>query len=137
METLPLRLHPGVDLRRALEATLEQHRCQAAFVLAGMGSLTQARLRFAGREAPESLAGDLEILTLGGSLSTDGAHLHMSVSDAAGRVLGGHVAYDCLVRTTAEVLVMLLPEWSFSRLLDPGTGFAELVIRSEQQSQPG
>jgi len=33
------------------------------------------------------------------------------------------------VRPTAEVLIVLLPEWSFVRELDPTTGFAELVIR--------
>jgi predicted DNA-binding protein with PD1-like motif len=32
------------------------------------------------------------------------------------------------VRTTAEVLLLPLPEWSFNREFDPATGFAELVI---------
>jgi hypothetical protein len=34
-----------------------------------------------------------------------------------------------LVRTTAELLIALLPEWRFSRLIDPDSGDAELVIR--------
>ena len=55
----------------------------------------------------------------------------MSVADEHGRVTGGHVSYECVVRTTAEVLVVLLPGWSFTREADPGTGFAELVVRSE------
>lgn len=53
----------------------------------------------------------------------------MSVADSEGRVLGGHVAYGCTVRTTAEVLVLILPEHSFTREHDPATGFAELVVR--------
>ena len=73
---------------------------------------------------------ELEILTLAGSLSPDGAHLHMSLADSAGRVIGGHVAQGCVVRTTAEVLVAMLPEWSFTREVDPVTGFAELAVRS-------
>jgi predicted DNA-binding protein with PD1-like motif len=129
MKAFPLRVMPNADLRRALEATLADRGVAAAFVIGGIGSLRQARLRFAGRNEPEALSGDLEILTLAGSISTDGAHLHMSVADANGRVVGGHVAYDCLVRTTAEVLIALLPEWSFAREPDPGTGFRELVIR--------
>jgi predicted DNA-binding protein with PD1-like motif len=129
MNSLPLRLLPNTDLRRALEATLHERGVHAAFVIGGIGSLSQARLRLAGRKGPEALNGDLEILTLAGSISTDGAHLHMSLADANGRVVGGHVAYECLVRTTAEVLLVLLPEWSFTREIDTSTGFRELAIR--------
>jgi uncharacterized protein len=78
------------------------------------------------------LHGDLEILTLAGTVASNGSHLHMSVADTDGRVFGGHVAYGCTVRTTAEVLLLLLPEWSFTREPDPATGFAELVIRQER-----
>jgi hypothetical protein len=51
-------------------------------------------------------------------------------NDATGRPFGGHVAYGCTIRTTAEALLLLLPEWSFMRELDSATGFAELVIRA-------
>lgn len=37
-----------------------------------------------------------------------------------------------MVRTTAEVLVVLLPEWSFSRERDVATGYAELVVRPKR-----
>ena len=132
METLPLRLSPGMDLREALESALATRLCRAGFVISGIGSLRHARLRLAGSPEPNSLEGDLEILTLAGTISSDGSHLHMSVADPQGRVWGGHVAYGCVVRTTGEVLVLLLPEWSFTRELDPATGFAELVIRPER-----
>lgn len=120
---------PNADLRRVLEATLTDHGVGAAFVIGGIGSLRQARLRLAGKDIPETLNRNLEILTLAGPISTDGAHLHMSVADANGGVIGGHVAYDCFVRTTAEILIMLLPEWSFARERDQNTGFRELVVR--------
>ena len=129
MQALPLRLTPGQDLRLAIEAALGQHT--AAFVIQGIGSLSVAQLRYAGIDAVTELRGDLEILTLAGSVAPDGAHLHMSVSDAQGRVFGGHVALGCIVRTTAEILVALLPDHAFSRELDAGgSGFRELVIRS-------
>jgi len=123
----PLRLLPGDDLRGALEAAVAAQGCTAAFVLAGIGSLAQTRLRLAGAEAPHVLDGDVEILSLSGSIAANGAHLHMSVSDADGRVLGGHVAPGCRVRTTAELLIALLPDDHFSRELDPATGYAELM----------
>jgi predicted DNA-binding protein with PD1-like motif len=131
MDYLPMRLAPGADLRGGLEDCLQRRGVRAAFVLAGVGSLRRARVRLAGREQPEDLDGDLEILTLTGSLSPTGAHLHVSIADATGRVLGGHVSHGCVVRTTAEVLVVVLPGWSFAREVDSATGFLELVIRGE------
>ena len=128
MEALPLRLSPGVDLRATLEATLAAHCQRAAVVISGIGSLCSARVRFAGANEPATLRGNLEILTLAGTVSGDGSHLHMTVADSEGRVIGGHVAQGCIVRTTAEIVLLLLPDWSFDRKLDPATGFAELVI---------
>jgi len=126
--TLPLRLLPGDDLRRSLEQAAVARGWDAAFVIAGIGSLRPAAIRFAGAPEATVIDADVEMLSLSGSLSRSGAHLHMAVSDAAGQVLGGHVAYGCSVRTTAEVLVVLLPDWHFSREPDARTGFAELLV---------
>jgi hypothetical protein len=37
------------------------------------------------------------------------------------------------VRTTAELVIGLLPDWRFSRELDPATGYAELLISPQAQ----
>jgi predicted DNA-binding protein with PD1-like motif len=129
MKALPLRLDPGADLRRSLEAAVAAHGCEAAFVLCGIGSLGTTWLRLAGAAQAERIDGDVEILTLAGSVASNGSHLHLSVSDARGRVTGGHAGYGCVIRTTAEVLVALLPERTFVREPDARTGYAELVIR--------
>ncbi|MFM9917009.1 MAG: PPC domain-containing DNA-binding protein [Rhizobacter sp.] len=129
METLPIRLLPGQDLRQALEAAVAARGCRAAFVLSGIGSLSPAVLRLAGANEVRTLDGDVEILTLSGSIAPHASHLHASVSDARGEVVGGHVAQGCTVRTTAEVLLALLPDWAFSREPDAATGFDELVVR--------
>lgn len=128
MKLLPVRLNPGDDLRRALDRAPAGSGESAAFVVAGIGSLSHAELRLAGAADPSPFMGDIEILTLSGSLSTDGSHLHMSMADATGRVIGGHVSPGCVVRTTAEVLVALLPDHAFTRQLDAATGYAELTI---------
>jgi hypothetical protein len=39
------------------------------------------------------------------------------------------------VRTTAEVLLVFLPDWQFARAPDAMTGFDELVVR-EQSGPP-
>lgn len=132
----PMRLRPGCDLRRALEDTLAAQGVQAGFVLSGMGSLRPTVLRLAGAEQTLQLDEDVELLTLAGSLGRGPAgghsHLHASVSLPEGRVLGGHVGYGCVVRTTAEVLLALLPAWQFTREADPATGWAELVVRRNE-----
>jgi len=129
MNTLPLRLSPGDDLRAALSDAVAAQGIEAAFVVAGIGSLREARLRFAGRDELQHTVGDLEILTLSGTLGAGGAHLHASLSDADGRVFGGHVAPGCIVRTTAEILLALLDDVRFAREPDAATGYAELAIR--------
>ncbi|MBP0589224.1 DNA-binding protein [Paraburkholderia sp. LEh10] len=137
MQALPLRLHPGQDLRDAIEDATRQLGACAAFVVQGIGSLSAAQLRFAGVDQPAALREDLEILTLAGSVAREGAHLHMSVADAQGRVYGGHVARGCVVRTTVEVLLALLPDHTFSREPDPQTGFMELFIRNRPHGIEG
>ena len=128
MRALPVRLSPGDDLRAAMVEALRASGLDAGFVVQGIGSLSVAQLRYAGRPDPTELRGDLEILTLAGSISPDGAHLHMSVSDADGRVFGGHVGPGCIVRTTAELLLALLPDQHFARRIDPRTGYLELML---------
>ena len=129
MNFVPLRLEPGVDLRRALEQAVAADPDAGAFVVCGIGSLVDPRLRFANATSETSLAGPFEIVSLSGTLTRDGAHLHMSVADAHGTVLGGHVVYGNEVRTTAEVLLVQMAGWEMWRQPDPATGFKELVVK--------
>lgn len=129
MDALPLRLNPGDDLRAAVVRALCDAGAAAGYLMQGIGSLSVAHIRYAGLAQPTELLGDLEILSVAGSVAPDGAHLHMMLSDARGRVFGGHVGHGCMVRTTAELLLVLLPAHIFARELDPLTGFAELAIR--------
>ena len=128
MKVVPLRLQPGDDLRRALEAWMGQQQEQAGCLISAVGSLSLVQLRFAGAAEATAIRGDLEILSLSGTLSPDGAHLHIAVSGSSGTVIGGHLCAGSLVRTTAELVIGLLPEWQFRRELDPVTGHAELRI---------
>ena len=128
MELIPLRLHPGDDLKQALESWLELPAGGSGWVVSGIGSLTVAQLRLAGRTEPSVFDRDLEILTLQGSLCRSGSHIHITVADAYGAVLGGHLCEGSVVRTTAEVLVARLPQWQLQRAVDPTTGYRELEI---------
>ena len=129
MDYEPYRLSPGEDLKESLERLFMASGTGAAFVVAGIGSLDRAAVRYAGEPEADLIEGRYEILTLQGSLSADGAHLHIAVSDAQGRVTGGHVRPGCRIATTAEILVAALPGLRFAREDDATTGYPELVIR--------
>jgi len=133
--TLPLKVHalrlaPGDDLREQLASLTRQNAIGAGFILAAVGSLSVARLRYAGLDDAAELRGDLEIVALSGTLATGGAvHLHLAVADATGSVRAGHLLTGSLVRTTAEIVVGEAPDLRFTREVDPSTGYLELVPR--------
>jgi len=137
MKVHVLRLVPGDDLRAALESAFAElshtHGIAAACIVSAVGSLSQANLRYADKAGGSEINGPLELLMLSGTLSADGAHLHASVADAQGAMKGGHLMPGCIVRTTAEVVIALLPGWEFRRELDVATGNAELAARAEKE----
>jgi len=81
----------------------------------------------------DDLCQALEILSLSGTLSADGAHLHIAIADSSGAVIGGHLCSGSLVRTTAELVIGLLPEWQFRRERDPATSYPELAINVQPE----
>ena len=125
----PVRLLPGADLRVAIEQLGAELQDASGFVVSGIGSLVTARLRMADEAQQRLVQGPLEIISVAGSISPEGAHLHMSVADSQGQVWGGHVCPGCEVRTTAELLVAEVPGYRLSREFDPSTGFKELVVQ--------
>lgn len=132
-QTLALRLNPGEDLRSALTKAFAQLQAEqqttAACIISAIGSLSQAVLRYADQPNGTVLKEPLELITLSGTLSPDGVHLHASVATARGEMRGGHVMPGCIVRTTAEIVLAPLPGWVFTREHDARTGFKELVAR--------
>ena len=129
MKVIPLRLPPGADLRQGLEAWMGEREEQAGCLISAVGSLSVAQLRLAGATQAMAIHGELEILSLSGTLSPDGSHLHIAIAHSSGAVIGGHLCPGSLVRITAELVIGLLPQdWRFSRELDPATGYAELRI---------
>jgi glutaredoxin len=77
-------------------------------VLGVVGNLSQAAFQCPGQAAPTLLQGDLEIITLNGTLSPQGVHLHLSLSDGSCQVWGGHLEHGTLVLKGADLLVGLL-----------------------------
>ena len=71
----------------------------------------------------------MEIVSLVGTLSSVGGHhLHMTLSNKTGQVIGGHVNGELNVFTTAEVVIGDCMDFSFKREPDLQSGFDELVV---------
>ncbi|MCB1226486.1 MAG: DNA-binding protein [Verrucomicrobiales bacterium] len=128
MKTHALRLRSGEDLKAALDALVRQHEWPAACVLSAVGSLSHVRLRYANQPEAEVIEGPHEMVALSGTLGPDGSHLHLAVSDSAGRTQGGHLMEGSLIYTTAEIVLGVLEDQVFAREIDPQTGYRELVI---------
>ena len=107
MRAVPLHLEAGSDVRRSLEQLALDHNA-GGFVLSVVGNLSQAAFACPGKSAPTVLAGELEIITLQGTISPDGVHLHLSFSDASCQMWGGHLEHGTLVLRGADLLVGLL-----------------------------
>jgi len=74
--------------------------------------------------------GPFEIVSLVGTLSGDNGHLHISLSDAHGHMIGGHVIGGLYIFTTAEIVIGECVDLKFTREHDDFTGFHELVINN-------
>lgn len=123
-----LRMLPGEDVLLSLKAFVETHGIEAANVLSCVGSTGKTTLRPAGVPVPKEFDSKFEIVSLTGTVSTSGHHLHMSISDPDCNVFGGHVLEGCIVRTTAELTLGIISGLRFTRPLDARTGYDELSM---------
>lgn len=130
MRTVRLHLDPGSDLRQTLQQLALEEQA-SGFVLGVVGNLSQAAFQCPGQSQPTVLSGELEIITLNGTLAPEGVHLHLSVSDGACQVWGGHLEPGSRVLGGAELLVGLLdaagaPQQGAATPAEPRVGIAVL-----------
>ncbi|MBC6606363.1 DNA-binding protein [Hymenobacter sp. BT188] len=128
MRTYALRLAPGQDLRQQLQVFAQANQIKAATIVTGVGSLTTVKLRLANQPGPTEYKGHFEVVSLVGTLSINGSHLHLAVADSTGRTIGGHLVDGNLVYTTMELVVGVLEELDFRRETDPVSTYQELVV---------
>lgn len=129
MKTFAIRLKPDQYLKENLSSFVEQNNIQAGFILTAVGSLKQATLRFASQNYSQVFKQRFEIVSLVGTLSTHGLHLHISLSDRHGKTIGGHLLDGCIIYTTAEIVIGTCEDFIFLRTMDEHTGYKELEIK--------
>ncbi|KAK3787508.1 hypothetical protein RRG08_025769 [Elysia crispata] len=130
LQCFALRVCPGQELQSTLAQFVRSRQLGAAFVLSCVGSVTQAHLRMANSTDTKLYhQGPYEIVSLVGTLSGGRCgHLHTSLSDAEGVVVGGHVLGQMIVHTTVEVMIGNVEGIFFTRQPDPRTGYDELCV---------
>jgi uncharacterized protein len=128
MQNYTFRLTPGQDLFDSIQAFVMEQHVLAGCILSGVGSLRHARLRLADREYNSEYEGPFEIVSITGTLSIHGSHLHISISDGEGRTLGGHFESGCKIYTTAEIVIAVFSDVVYKRELAADSGYEELKI---------
>ena len=131
-----LRLLPGDDLKQALQRFAEKLDLKAAYLITCVGSLQRAHLRLAGAIEKSTWSTKMEIVSLVGTLFNGGGHLHISLADGQGHMVGGHVLDGCIVNTTAELVIGEAKGLEFYRETDAATGYLELGIREAVDVTP-
>ena len=122
------RLKPGQDLKGEIDAYVQKKQIQAGFIMTCVGSLAATHIRFANRPEGQKDIGHFEIISLVGTVSTNGGHLHIALSDRDGKTTGGHLLEGNLVYTTAEIILGEIPGMIFRREKDGTTSWPELQI---------
>ncbi|MBL8062496.1 MAG: DNA-binding protein [Anaerolineales bacterium] len=129
MRSHTFRLKPGQDLFDSIEDYVSQNNIQAGCTLSSVGSLTHATLRLANREYNNEYEGHFEIVSMSGTVSVHGSHLHIAISDGNGVTIGGHLVSGCKIYTTAEIILLELDDVVYKReMYENDSGYEELVV---------
>lgn len=129
MRAHTFRLKPQQDLFDSIETFVKEHNLEAGCVLSAVGSLTHATLRLANREYYNEYDGHFEIVSITGTVSIHGSHIHVAISDGDGATVGGHLVSGCKVYTTAEIVLLELDDVVYKReMYENDSGYEELVV---------
>jgi uncharacterized protein len=123
-----LRLLPGQDLKASIQKYVNEHEIQSGWIITCVGSLTNYSIRFANAPDGTKGSGHFEIVSLTGTLSQNGSHIHICISDSSGNTIGGHLLEGCNVYTTAEIILNESSKYLFTRQKDGSTPWEELHI---------
>jgi predicted DNA-binding protein with PD1-like motif len=129
MKAYTFRLKPGQDLFDSIENFVNENKIEAGCVLSSVGSLTRATLRLANRSTYNEYDGYFEIVSMTGTVSTNGSHIHISISDGDGVTIGGHLVSGCKIYTTVEIVIAEFEDVVYKReLSENDSGYEELAV---------
>lgn len=129
MEYFVFRLKRGDDLKKSIVEFSKLNNIEAGCIVTVVGSVYEIRIRKADGVSEYFETRDFEIVSLTGTISKDGAHFHIALSDKRLQTIGGHLLEGTRVNTTAEIVIMKFDKYEMSRTFDPNTGYKELEVR--------
>ena len=129
------RLKPGQDLKKEILQYVNEKQIKAGWISTCVGSLTNYNIRLANQPEGNSGSGHFEIVSLTGTVSINGSHLHISISDSTGKTIGGHLLVSNIVYTTAEIVILSSDEFVFKREKDGSTEWEELQVEEGNRKE--
>lgn len=131
MKEFAFRLKKGDDLKKSIEDVCLKNKFNTAIVLSAVGCVLKTNIRLAKALNSLETEEDFEIVSLMGTVSCGSAHLHISLSDEIGNVIGGHLKDGNIINTTCEIVLGVLEEYDSIREFDENTGYDEIVFRKK------
>jgi hypothetical protein len=133
MKQLTFRIKSGQFLKEEIEKRVKESEIGAGVLLSIVGGLENAILRMAASTPEHPIVKEwneaFEIVSGTGTISKNGCHIHVALSDRSGSVIGGHLKNRCRVRYTAEIVIGIFDDVSYTRVHDEDTGFRELEVK--------
>lgn len=100
MRQITIRLKSGQYLKEEIEKIVREYDVKSGCLLSIVGGLENSKLRMAGSKPQNQVIkewdGPFEIVSGTGTVSKNGCHIHISLSDKNGNVIGGHLKDGCL-----------------------------------------
>ncbi|PTO82550.1 PPC domain-containing DNA-binding protein [Vibrio splendidus] len=127
------RLTRGQDLKLELQKLVTAHNISAGSVASCVGCVSQLNIRVANANNTKLIKAPFEIVSVMATLTPNHQHIHISVADENGDVIGGHLLEGTIIATTAELIVHRYDTLTFNREHDDSTGYTELTISSKTQ----
>ena len=104
MKSVKIHLNSNEDLLLFLENFGKEYNSNG-FILGVVGNLSQASFKCPGKNSATLLVGNLEIISLNGTISPSGPHIHLSISDNSCKVWGGHLEKGTIILKGVDLLI--------------------------------
>ncbi|WP_435249957.1 PPC domain-containing DNA-binding protein [Vibrio sp. nBUS_14] len=127
------RLTRGQDLKLELQKLVTKHNVISGSIASCVGCVSQLNIRLANANHTKFIQAQFEIVSVMATLTPNHQHVHISVADENGDVIGGHLLEGTIIATTAELILHRYDTLTFSREHDDSTGYTELTISDNSQ----
>lgn len=129
MDYFVFRLERGADLKNSIVKFCLDNNISSGSIVSAVGCVSEVRIRKADGVNEYFEIKDYEVVSLSGTLSEDGPHIHIALSDVNLTTIGGHLLSGTIVNTTMEIVLLKFNKYTLTRKFDDNTGYKELEVR--------